>query len=225
VFLSVVLAFFADDWRNRQDEARAAEASLRLVLRDLEQDRRGYARLRQALQEQEAAATSLLSLLGKDEATAEELSEAADRALGMMVFDPSYAAYQGLEQTGQLRAIRDAALRDLLVVHYTETLDYLEALRERELVAWERALALAARHFMWVAAEPPKVRRVVAVSSASEIRQDRAFLGTLGYLSSTRRWLDYRVGEFSTEDAGPWIGDRNERVIAALMHYLETGDR
>lgn len=225
VFFSVVLAFVADDWRTSRDETRAAEASLQLVLRDLGQDLTGLERLRDALVAQDAAALRLLSAVESD-APREQLAEAADRAFSQMVFRPSYAAYQGLQQTGRLWLLPDPELRDALVSHYDETLIYLERLRTQEEDAALRAVELGERHFRWIPVDPPKVNAIVATSSAAEIRRDKDFLGALAYLGGRRRWLGYRVGGGAPDDLFGYPGNfitRTERLMREVESHLGDG--
>ena len=222
IFFSVVLAFIADDWRTKQNETRAAEASLELVLRDLRQDLVGLRRLEEVHQTWNEAALELVSVVEGD-ATRDELSQAADVALRWGVFRPSLVGYQGLQQTGRLRWVRDLGLHDALVFHYDETLAYLERLKVREDGAAFRANELAERHFRSVPADPPKVNRLVAISSAAEMREDREFLGALSNLVARRRWLNYRVSGGGPDDIYGYTGNFivfTEQLVAAIEDYL-----
>jgi hypothetical protein len=223
VFLSVALALVADDWRTTRDQTQAVEGSLNLVVRDLERDLDGLRRLKRALELQDEAGLRLLSLVESD-ATEEELSEAANMALGWYVFRPSYTAFRGLEQTGQLRLI-DAEIRDALVNHYDNLLAYLEQLKESEEVDHEHASQLAERHFRWVSADPPQFFKIVAAHSAAEMRDDTEFLGAVGKLASQRRWLNYRVSGVREDDLFGFTGNFmgfTEQLVAELEDHLRA---
>lgn len=189
IFVSVVLALVADDWRDARTERREAESALRLVVRDLRSDSSGLEVFRRHLQAQDSAAQRFEELLDVG-GPGDELDQAAAVALNEWNYRLANNAYEGLRQSGRLDLIPDTALRNAVISYHDEDQPYLA---------------------------DPQHWTLVRVSSLAEIRADREFLGALGSLTSSRRWLDYRIGQIFLPE--------NERLKEEIQAYLHGAGR
>lgn len=194
IFASVVLALVADDWRQTRNERAAAERALQLVLLDLREDHGGLEIYQRRLQGQDSAAARFLDLLDED-ATAEELATTVSDALNVWNYRPSYSAYRGLVQSGQLGLIREDTLRETVIRYHDEALPYLDDLRNNVVESADRAALLAERHFRRVPGPDTTRWDLRLVTSSDAVRRDAEFLGALGSAASARRWLAFRIGQ------------------------------
>lgn len=201
IFASVVLALVADDWRQSRNERAAAEQALQLVLLDLREDYHALEIYQRRLQGQDSAAGRFLDLLDEG-AAAEELATTVWDALNVWNYRPSYSAYRGLVQSGQLGLIREETLREAVIRYHDEDIPYLDDLRTGVVESADRAALLAGRHFRRVPGPDTMRWDLRLVTSSDAVRRDGEFLSALASAASARRWLAFRIGQiFLVENA------------------------
>lgn len=117
VFSGVVLAFLADDFRERLGDDRAERVVLAGLRADFAQNSRQLAVQRRFNARVETAATGLLDLLGQtDDGVIVSVHDTLlmATAVGVNSYEPVRGTLDALLNSGELRLIRDARLRTLL---------------------------------------------------------------------------------------------------------------
>lgn len=128
----ILIALAVNNWMDERREARAERQYLELLARDLEQDLETLDEIRRFEEAQVAA--SVLVFRGLRLGVAPADREAVSAALGQMTSRRTLrlrrAAYTNLLSTGELRLIRNTALRDRIVRLY-ENNERAQTIRDR----------------------------------------------------------------------------------------------
>ena len=128
----ILIALAVNNWMDQRREARAERQYLELLGRDLEQDLETLDEIRRFEEAQVAA--SILVYRGLRGGVAPGDREAVAAALGQLASRRTLrlrrAAYTNLLSTGELRLIRNSALRDRIVRHY-ENNERAQTIRDR----------------------------------------------------------------------------------------------
>jgi len=218
IFLSIILALIADDWRETRSERQDGLDSLELILEDLHEEESGLDRFQEVLTEQVAAAAELIRIL-EERGDPGEIARAYSRVVLYFNYESAHPAYRGLAESGGLRLIEDAAVRDAIIDYHDGTIPYLQGLR---LTMEEDAQTLARigyRHF--IRRPDPggdgqssldRAWGFRLETSPAELRADREFMGALGAAGATARFLAARIdGRFL---------ERNRETIRVVQDYL-----
>ena len=130
--IGILIALAVNNWMDERREARAERQYLELLARDLEQDLETLDEIRRFEEAQIAA--SILVFRGLRAGVAPGDREAVAAALGQLTSRRTLrlrrAAYTNLLSTGDLRLIRNAALRDRIVRLY-ENNERAQTIRDR----------------------------------------------------------------------------------------------
>lgn len=121
VFLSIILAFIAEDWRQSRNDKAEETRVLRLMLRDLQDDQDDLQTFRDRLLIFEAAGVDAFDLLNSRNVHPDTLAVVLRRATGGYSYRPSFPAYAGMVQSSRLGLIQDDELRDMIITYHDET--------------------------------------------------------------------------------------------------------
>ena len=185
--------------------------ALTLIARDLAENEASLRHYSQRLVDQERAGARFFRHL-ESGGTDDSLAVALQGALAIWNYRPALPAYRGISESGRLHLIREPTLRDSIIAHYDETIQYLDDLRARVASRNERALELLQRH-MTVQANDSAGWRLTLTSSPSELKADKEALSALAHAVQSKSWLRFRIGQiFLPED---------EKLRRAIEQYLE----
>ena len=223
IFVSIVLALVADDWRESRSEREEGLDALELILADLESDARGYQHFQERLGEQAQSAADLLQHAEHGSAPGEIVASYGGVVL-YYNFEVGAAAYRGLAGSGGLRLIASDTVVAALASYYDGSVAYMEGLR----LTMERdadAVALAGqRHFLRLPVRDEEGNFAVErgwgfrlASTPAEIQADRAFLSSVGAAGASANWLALRIGDLMLE--------RNAATTRYVREYLERMGR
>jgi hypothetical protein len=128
----ILIALAVDNWMDLRREARAERQYLELLGRDLEQDLETLDEIRRFEQAQVDASVLVFRALrrGVDPADREAVAAALGQLTSRRTLRLRRAAYTNLLSTGELRLIRNAALRDRIVRLY-ENNERAQTIRDR----------------------------------------------------------------------------------------------
>lgn len=193
IFVSVILALLADDWREKQLLIKEERLVLESMLVDLEEDQRAMLVFAEKLEEIRASAALALAGLMADEAP--PLEPWTDQMLEgstLWLYRPTYPTYRGLIQSGRLNLIRDPELRERLVEYHDDSVEYLFDLRMNAEHS-QRALREAMNpYFIWQPADDDRWRAALH-APIEELRSDSDLQGYLGRHGRTVSWLHLRI--------------------------------
>ena len=191
VFLSITLAFVAEDWRQARNDRQEESEALVMMLRDLQDDQKDLALFKTQLEEDETGGARVFELLSTN-ANPDSLLRAVRTALSSWGYRFSFPTYEGLVQTGKLDLIKDADLRDAIITYHDETLGYLEILvshyKERNRVAENNF-----HKHIWRQRSADGWRNAEFVSSVSALKADTQALGSLSRYSTNCWFLGLRI--------------------------------
>ncbi len=201
IFLSIVLALLADDWRERRSEREEGLDALELILADLRSEASGFAHFQERLREQAESAADLITLIESD-GSPQEVTRAFMGVVLYFNFEVGSAAYPGLVSSGGLRLIGNDTVRTALSGYYDGSIPYMDGLR----LAMERDAELVAsegrRYFVRM---PPRDAEGDFRSGGSwsfrlavpvgELRTDREFLAAVGLAGASADFLAFRIGD------------------------------
>lgn len=119
IFVGVVLALAADDWREGREQVALGERALRAMLTDLEADSAVLHELAISYAVDDSSATRLLRQIDNPAFPRGSIEELVRAFYLGAPYAPSRAAYTTALQTGALEFVRDEALR-LAIVSYFE---------------------------------------------------------------------------------------------------------
>ena len=202
VFVSVVLALLANDWRQRQIDRGQERQALTLILRDLREDSVQLHEYGTQLLRQDSAAAWLVTNIDRPGVPADSVLTAVVGVTRYYNYRPEFPTYDGLKASGRLGLIRDPGLHDAVVRYFDFFVPYLNDLRQgvrnRSLNTRQGQL----RHFI---PRPPPGARVFSVqesdvarswtrtTSIASIRADREYLGEVASVGVSTAWLVSRV--------------------------------
>lgn len=223
IFVSIVLALVADDWRESRNEREDGLDSLELIVEDLDEEAGGLMRFQEQLADQAVAAAELVRLL-EEGGDLGEIARTYSEVVLFYNYESAHPAYRGLAESGGLRLIEDAAIREAIVEYHDGSVLYMDGLR---LIMEEDAKTVARigyRHF---------ARRTTPdqdgdfsldqgwgfwpQSSPAEILADREFMGALGAAGASARFLAVRIEERFLP--------RNRETAEAVREYLTSVGR
>jgi len=142
VFLGVILAFLADDFRDRLSEIRAEQEALVGLHADFSANARQVSARLVFNRRLEAATAGLNDLIATADGTSVEVPDTMLMALvmGGATYDPIRGSIDALMSSGELRLIRDAELRTALAEWPAALADTNEQERWSIAVANDRGL-------------------------------------------------------------------------------------
>lgn len=211
IFLSIVLALLADDWRESRDLRARERVALELIAHDLEAEARELATYRDRLAREEEAAARFITFAAAGAAPVDSLVSAVQGALITYNYRPSHPSYRGVAQSGQLALIRDPGLRDAIVAYHDDRVAYLEDLQRNVTTLSDRSTALLQRHVTRRRGEDGGWFFGL-VGSPVAVGGDVEALSALGHAAAARRWLRLRIDEVFVPE--------NEALRAAVAAYL-----
>lgn len=205
VFLSVVLALVANDWRQSQIDHRSERQALTLMLRELHQDSAELSYYRSRLLRQDSAAAWLVTHVDRSDVPADSVRRAAVRATTYFNYRPTFPTYDGLKSSGRLTLIRETRLHDAVVSFFGGTVPYLDDLRQKvKTRSLETARAQLA-HFMprpapgsgafTVSSDTPGWAEWEQTTPLAAIRADHQYLGDVASLGVSAAWLAHRIDQ------------------------------
>lgn len=175
--LGILIALAVNDWMEDRRDARLERQYLELLAKDLERD---LETLDEALRfEESQAASSALAYRALRTGVAPDQREAVARALGRLTARRTLrlgrATYTDLLSTGNLRLIRNTALRDRIVRLY-ETNERAQLIRDRNNQEFVDRMYMT--HLLdhgYVAPRP--ARELPSISAADRAFSERAAVG------------------------------------------------
>ncbi|MEM9530320.1 MAG: hypothetical protein AAGA23_05335 [Pseudomonadota bacterium] len=222
IFVSIVLALLADDWRENRSEQEDGLDALELILADLESEASGFGRFRERLGQQAQAAANLLRLI-EEGGSAEAIAGGHRGVVLYYNFEVGAAAYRGLAGSGGLRLIGNDAVVAALASYYDGSIAYMDGLR----LGMERdadAVAVAGqRHFLRIPTyDDDGLLKLNGwafqlESTSTELQTDRAFLAAVGAAGSSASWLALRIDDVYLK--------RSAETRQVVGHYLEQMGR
>lgn len=218
IFLSIVLALLADDWRERRSEREEGLDALELILADLRSEANGFSHFQERLGEQAESAADLMALL-ENGGSPGEITGAYVGVVLYYNFEVGSAAYPGLASSGGLRLIASDTVRAALTRYYDGAIPYMDGLRlamERDA---DRVAAEGRRYFVRVpprdedgAFDPGGSWGFRVTAPPEEIRTDHDFLSAVGLAGASADFLASRIGTR--------FMDRNASARAYVEEYL-----
>jgi len=218
IFVSILLALVADDWRETRSERQDGLDALVLIVEDLQEEAEGLTRFRGHLTDQAVAAAELIRLL-EQRGDPVEIARAYSDVVLFYNYESAHPAYRGLAESGGLRLIEDATVREAIVEYHDGSVLYMDALRIAMEVDAQTLARIGHRHF---------ARRPVPdddgefsmdqgwgfglLSSPSQVVEDREFMGALGAAGASARYLAVRIDERFVV--------RNRQTAAVVRDYL-----
>lgn len=212
IFVSVILALLADDWREKQLLIKEERIVLESMLVDLEEDQR--AMLFFAGKLDEIRANTALALAGLTAEQAPDPESWADQMLEgstLWLYRPTYPTYQGLIQSGRLNLIRDPELRERLVEYHDNTVDYLFDLRMNAKHTQQALRDAMNPYFIWQPADEDRWRASL-YAPIEELRADAELRGNLGRHGRSMSWLRQRITDL--------FEPHNVETAEAIRAYL-----
>jgi hypothetical protein len=149
IFAGVTLSLFADDWRDRRNDARDERAALEAIHRDLVAD---SAEIRAALVPIAGHERSTLWLLSRWD-DAHVPADSVGYALRAYLFYNTYqfqsATFNSLKQADRMGLIRNDSLRAAIVAYYDERQVHIGQFMEALFEERQRILDVVAPHVRW----------------------------------------------------------------------------
>jgi hypothetical protein len=206
VFLSVVLALVANDWRQSRIDRRSERQALALMLRELRQDSLDLTFYRRRLLGQDSAAAWLVTHVDRRDVPADSVRRAAIHATSYFNYRPTFPTYDGLRTSGRLTLIREVGLHDAVVSFFGGTVPYLDDLRQK---VKSRSLETARAQLAHFMPRPAPGSGVFSISgdntpgwaewkqttSLAAIRADHQYLGDVAALGVSAAWLVRRIDQ------------------------------
>lgn len=223
IFVSILLALLADDWREARSEREDGLDALELILADLESDARGFGYFQERLQQQARAAADFLREV--DQGGSEE---AVEQHYGGIVlyynFEVGAAAYRGLAGSGGLRLIESDTIVAALASYYDGSIAYMDGLRTAMERDADGVAAAGHRHFVRTPPRDPDGALVLdggwafrLSTSVDALQADRPFLASVGSAGSSANWLALRIDDLYLE--------RNAVTTRYVRDYLQRNGR
>ena len=206
VFIGVVGALLADDWRERNSERRTAREGLAQVHVDLLLDSTEFLALRESVREQERGAAWLLVHLARPDVPPDSVTRVMSDVTTGRLYQPSGPSYRSLRDGGNLHLLEDTELRGEIVRYYEDTQVYLRELYaltesaardvERRLIPYRRRSPNAESLGFGIGS-----RWSLTVDPA-EILEDQELVSALGLFGGRASYLGGRLDDlFIPENA------------------------
>jgi len=212
VFLSVVLALLADDWRTNRDENNAERTVLEQLASELDADASDMQVYMAKLEEQRVAASTFMAHL-REGAPDDSLVASLRRANFLWNYKPTYPTYQGLSRSGDLSLISDADLRRDIVSYHEDQVDligdFLNTVQKRSEEFRDRQDG----YLGWVSGDSLNWE-FKFYDHRGDLINDYSFQGALGSGANIREL----VAMFVRERWNP----ANQSLSRAIREYLET---
>jgi hypothetical protein len=129
VVIGILIALQVNNW-NEQSKTRIKEKEvIKLLIRDLENEKDNLLVFENRLERQENAIINLLNGLHND-APLDSIFPYVYSSFNIWNYRPSQPTYEGLKQNGQIDIISKSDIRDLMISHFEEAVTYLDDLRE-----------------------------------------------------------------------------------------------
>ena len=223
IFVSVILALIADDWRETRNEREEGIESLQLILEDLQEEQAGLAFFRDHLMDQVTGAAELLRLL-EESGPPDAIARAYSDVVLYFNYESSYPAYRGLAESGGLRLVEDGEVREAIIDYHDGAALYLEGLRLTMEEDAEELGRMGRRHFTRRPSRdedgefsPDRPWTFRLESAPEAVLEDREFIGALGTAGASARYLVARIdGRFL---------ERNLQTIDVVEGYLSEVGR
>lgn len=188
IFVGVLLALIAEDWRETRNDREEARESLRVVLADLRQDSVEYAVSKRHWRRHSAAASWLVRNWDRADNDIDSLQTTLYQFSTGTSLELSRGGYEGLQRANGLRHIEDDSLRNGMLRYYEvsqrEKATFYDESGER-LLDLNDALSPYIRNLegrdidrMW----PPRGRHVVLRRPWTEIATDHRLHGEVVWL-------------------------------------------
>lgn len=121
IFVGVLLALAADDWREKRDQAARGRAVLRAIEADLPAERALLQRLAESYAQDAESAAALLANAGNAEFSIDSVATAVAAFYLGSEYAPSDASFTTAVQTGSLGFIENESLRVSLVDYFDQS--------------------------------------------------------------------------------------------------------
>lgn len=119
IFLSVILALLADDWRDYRQDRADERANLELIVADIREDGENLRAYARQLEARDDDAVRFLRLLDDPAASTDSLWVLMRRITRDYNHRPVTSAFDGLREAGRLELIQDAELRARILNYST----------------------------------------------------------------------------------------------------------
>jgi len=212
IFLSVILALLADDFRDYRADREAERTNLELILSDLRADGENLRDYAEVLERADRDALRFLELLEQPDVSRDTLWTLAMGLTRHFNHRPRTTAFDGLRDAGRLGLIQDPEVRSGILGYHNFGVRYRMDLKARVVSETVRIDELARRHF--TERPGPDGGWVPHVSSTlSEIRADEELKAAISAASRDRRWLITRIETIFLP--------LNEDVVGRVEAWLE----
>ena len=212
VFLSVVLALLADDWRATRDDRSRERQVLELLLRDLEADAEDLRVFGERFLPDNIEGDANFIRGVESGVDADSLVVLVADALGIWNYRPTYPTWDGLLADGSVGLIHDPELRAAIVDYHSDDLDYLNDLLESRRSAMEAAERRLFLHFGRRPGDGLDQWEWVLRTSPEAVRADVELLNLTGESGRARAWVMQRIDEIFI----PANADLQARLRTAL---------
>lgn len=214
IFVSVILALLADDWRTKQLLIAEERLSLEAMLRDLAEDETDLERLAGRLQEYEEGAITTLNTWAHDEVPAtDEWLRQFDQASGHYLYRSVYPTYAGLKQSGRLNLIRDPDLRDWIIEFHGDLNGYLSELHQNFDDHHEALTEATTPYFAATFDTERSQWRSQLITPLETLQADTSVRARLSNYTRSVAWLHMRIDELFIP--------HNQRLRVAIQAYLD----
>lgn len=214
IFVSVVLALLADDWRTKQLLIAEERLSLEAMLRDLSEAETDQRRLTGRLQEFEDGAIATLNSWAQAELPAtEEWLDQFRQAQGHYHYRNVSPTYLGLQQSGRLNLIRNPDLRDWIIELHGDLNGYLSDLYSTYDERHEALMEATTPYFAATFDSEQQRWDSQLITPLEELQADATVRTRLGNYVRTVAWLHIRIDEV--------LIPHNQRLRVAIQAYLD----
>ena len=214
IFVSVILALLADDWRANRLLLAEERNVLEGMMRDLAEDETDLNRLAGRLEGfEENAQFAVAGMLDGEDFDEATWLPAFQGATGHFLYRPVYPTYTGLRQSGRLSLIRDEALREWIVEYHGDLIGYLVELRDSYDERHEAVLETMVPYFVIRFDQEDARWRSQLVAPVTELAHNQAVQFRLGQYARSVAWLHQRIDELFVP--------HNQRLREAIQAYLD----